>query len=292
MIIIRVMGGLGNQMSQYALYRKFKELGKKVKLDVSLVNKKNAPHGGLGLKRAFGLEPEFANEKEIQELGDISCNIFSRIRRRALKKMKTTYYEEPLPAHYMPEILQLDTAYLSGYWSSIEYFYDIKDAIVHDFTFERKMDDNNLEISKRILSTNSVSIHIRRGDYLSKQFRAIYENICTPEYYMKAMKYFRDKYKDVQFFIFSNDPEWVHEVFTEEDETIVDWNNNPEDSYYDMYLMSICRHNILANSSFSWWAGFLNKNGGGGYESIAPSKWNNLQDTFEKTSWLENWIKM
>ena len=115
-----------------------------------------------------------------------------------------------------------------------------------------------------------VSLHIRRGDYLNPEVQAIYGGICTDEYYEAAVKYMKEGHPGCRFYVFSNDPEWVKENLKIENMTVVE-GSDEEHGYRDMYLMSLCKHNILANSSFSWWGAWLNKNTE--KEVIGPTIW-------------------
>ncbi|MCI6689512.1 MAG: alpha-1,2-fucosyltransferase, partial [Clostridiaceae bacterium] len=149
----------------------------------------------------------------------------------------------------------------------------------------------NTDVQKRyaeqISQNYSVSVHVRRGDYLNYSYL---QGICTPHYYEQAMQFFREKYRGkVKFYIFSNDIEWAENNFSEADCVIVEGNSG-KDSFRDMQLMSLCKHNIVANSSFSWWGAWLNQN----KEKIviAPNKWIN-QEVEEKIDVIpDDWVKM
>ena len=138
-----------------------------------------------------------------------------------------------------------------------------------------------------IHQTHSVSIHVRRGDYLSETNQKIYGRICTLDYYKKAIRYFEEKYEDVTFFVFSNDLEWAKENLEMKKSCFVDCNTE-ETAIYDMYLMSECRDNIIANSSFSWWGAWMNSHEE--KEVIAPSKWLNTVEV--RDIWCEGWKKL
>lgn len=128
---------------------------------------------------------------------------------------------------------------------------------------------------RRIIETNSVSIHIRRGDYLSEINQGLYGGICTEMYYAKAITYICNKIDQPSFFVFSNEIDWVKNNVDIPNPTYIDFNNGA-DSWQDMFLMSQCKHNIIANSSFSWWGAWLNRNTN--KIVITPSRFINLEE--------------
>jgi len=153
--------------------------------------------------------------------------------------------------------LENSDIYFNGYWLNIDYYIDIMDSVNEAFTFRNDLDNKNKEMLKNINSCCSVSIHIRRGDYVGP----IYENL-TFKYYENAIKLMESKlHGDLSYFIFSDDIKWVKDNFSFPENRkcyFIDWNKG-ENSYIDMQLMSNCKHNIIANSSFSWWASLLNR---------------------------------
>lgn len=266
MIVISFIGGLGNQMFQYALYKKFQLQGKEVKGNWNFCEHKNY------ISIVFGLEVPQALDEAISSLGDFSTSFYSNLRRKFLGNKKT-YWQEGNNTRYIPEILDLEEGYLHGYWQSEKYFKDIRKSLLTDFQFPQNLNNQNEEILRMIEGTNSVSVHIRRGDYLQGEKNYNYfGEVCSLEYYHNAMEYFRTKHENASFFIFSNDIEWAKENLMGNDCYYIDWNNGIED-YLDMYLMSKCRHNIIANSSFSWWGAWLNENMQ--KQVIAPVRWFN-----------------
>lgn len=133
------------------------------------------------------------------------------------------------------------------------------EKILEDYTFPKKISTGSSRLQERIENTESVSIHIRRGDYLDAANYKIYGNICTVEYYQNAISRMCKLCESPEFYLFSNDPEWAKKIFGDtEGITIVEEDKERPD-YEDMFLMSRCKHNIIANSSFSWWAAWLIK---------------------------------
>jgi hypothetical protein len=193
--------------------------------------------------------------KEIKHSFNFS-SLWMRIIRKAIKI--DVIKEDPL---YHPEVLELSGwAYYSGYWISEEYFKEVENEVRDSFKFKGKLVHKNKDVAERIYNCNSVSIHIRRGDYLETDMnRKIYGNICTLNYYEKAIAKIHQKVENPSFFIFSNDIDWCRENLEVINAEYIDWNTG-DDSFRDMQLMSLCKSNILANSTFSWWGAWLNVN--------------------------------
>lgn len=143
---------------------------------------------------------------------------------------------------------------------------------------------------EELLQGNVVSIHIRGGDYItSKKDNALFGNICTSNYYKNAIEHIKNSLKDPIFLIFTNDKDYAVQLLNGESFQIVDWNNGKE-SFRDMYLMSLCKHNIIANSSFSWWGAWLNQNDS--KIVIAPNRWFNDSGIDQNDITPNNWIKV
>jgi hypothetical protein len=263
MIIINMSGGLGNQMFQYALYLKLKSLGKNVKLDTSLY--RNADCGRNLELSIFGID--------IDEYTPFDAK---KVKFESLFK-KYTYYEDKIGI-FQPEIFEFNNAVLDGYWQNEKYFIDIKSDVQKAFTFQESANNP-------ILDGNSVSLHVRRGDYVEIENQGVYGNICTKDYYEKAIKYIMENVENPHFYLFSDDIEWVEKNIYQDGMTIVD-NNRGDNSYLDMLLMSKCRHHIIANSTFSWWGAWL-----GTYEgtiTVSPSRW--FQNHKTTDTICEGWI--
>lgn len=155
----------------------------------------------------------------------------------------------------------LNDAFYEGYWQNEKYWEDIKDIIVEDFEFKKIENRKLKQIEDICKNENSVSVHIRRGDYLKPEFFKLYGNICTEDYYKRAINYMKENNPDAKFILFSNNIDWLRKEYSNYSFIIAsDYIDEKFPNWYEMYLMSICKHNIIANSTFSWWGAYLNKN--------------------------------
>lgn len=283
MIIIKALGGLGNQLFQYALYQKFISQGKTVKFDFSQIYE-NGIENELCI---FDQNIVEANSNEISYLGDCNNSILNRIRRK-FKIYKKTFFIEKASYTFDKTVLTLDNVYLWGYWQTELYFASISNELKNKIIFPSITEQHNIHYANAIKKTpNPVSIHIRRGDYLSKQFVNQYGNICTDEYYESAIAFIKSKIDNPHFFIFTNDPKWAKEKYVNSSFTVVEGNNG-KTSFRDMQLMALCKHNIIANSSFSWWGAWLNNHDN--KIVICPKKWCNNKPSPDIS--LNTWIKI
>lgn len=285
MIIIHVMGGLGNQLYQYAMYEKLKSLGKKVKLDLyDYIQAKGEDKEwrALELQRFQGISYEVCTMEERTLFLDNNLGIGSKIRRKILGRKDRTIQENKT---FMSEVFEMDNVYLNGFWNSEKYYEDIIDLLQKKIVFPCSCNEKNIQCINDVKRCNAVSIHIRRGDYLTVADGNRYMGICTDEYYKAAMNYIESKIDNPVYYIFSDDLEYAYAHFIKENMHVVDWNKD-SDSLYDMQLMSMCKHNICANSTFSMWGARLNN-----YKDkivIRPLKHDNYEDiTPEKVK--EEW---
>ena len=181
----------------------------------------------------------------------------------------------------------LEWGYLQGYFQTKVFAQEIEDILRREYTFGETEDARLQEIVWALRTKNAVAVHIRRGDYLDAA--RMYGGICTEEYYQEAMRVIKEKVGKPIFYFFSNDIEWVKDNFCEEDAVYIE--SQMFDDYqdwYDMYLTSECKHNIIANSSFSWWGAWLNQNKN--KIVIAPKRWVNA-DSMEDI-YLEEWMRI
>lgn len=265
MIIVRVMGGLGNQLQQYALYKKFESMGKEARLDVSwffdaAVQESTLTRRELELSYFDKLIMRIATKEEIESvLGRQYTEPEKFMKKVAGKLFPSTNPVFTESEMYHPEILKWNQKYLVGYWACESYYADILGQIREEIHFPDSPDERNREILNRMQETESVSLHIRRGDYLNPENEKLFGNICTDLYYASAVAAILERYPNAQFYVFSDDTDYVREKYRGDRYRIIDWNHG-KDSFYDMMLMSCCKHNICANSTFSFWGARLNGN--------------------------------
>ena len=288
MIIVQLSGGLGNQMFQYALYLALGAEGREVRIDETTEYGEHERLRHPELREDFGAQlPSYrvATRKEIVALTDSYMDFLSRVRRK-LTGRRTKLYAERKPYVFDPAVLGLTEAYLTGCWQSERYFADVRQEVRQAFSMDgvrltgrRREYERMILAAEDALRTVSVSMHIRRGDYLNRQ--DIYGGICTEEYYRRAMaqmeEALRRRGERPQYFVFTNDPDWAEEHFAGSDAVVVRGEGKPDGSgIEDMKLMSLCRHHIIANSSFSWWGSWLSREEG--RLVMAPPRFINTSD--------------
>lgn len=189
-----------------------------------------------------------------------------------------------------PKLLKIKKWYIEGYFQTEKYFLNFADKIREDFTFTIEPSEKNYTCIQEIKSSESISLHIRRWDFINNTKTNTIHWTCDLEYYKKASQYIIKKLDKPIFYIFSDDIKWVKENLNIEWKVrFIDW-NNAEKNYEDMRLMSLCKHNIIANSSFSWWWAWLNKNKS--KIVISPKKWFNTDKINTKDIIPDTWIKI
>ena len=285
MIVIEASGGLGNQMFQYALYKKLEFMNKDVVWDTSFFrSKQDLRELEIGV---FGVQYRSISDKEVACIRGYGYqdSIIDKIKYK-LKPSKYLIYRDTIEC-FQPEVLEMDDVYLCGYWQSEKYFQDIRERILQEFIFPASVVKNNEALTNQMKSKNSVSIHVRRSDYLTEQNLKVYGNICTEKYYNNAINYIEEIVDNPRYYVFTDDLEWAKEYFKEDNYTIIS-ENRGKDSYIDMYLMSQCKYNIIANSSFSWWGAWLNQNPD--KKVLAPKKWFHNHEKEEIV--CEDWIRI
>jgi len=299
MIIIRIIGGLGNQMFQYALGRSL-ALRKKtdLKLDLAWLEFEKKIPGAtprdycLG---AFKIKENFATKREIGVISKKNGGLLGRFISKILGKEPPYYRQavvrEQKSYQFDRNILRVDKdSYLWGHWNNEKYFKAIRSILLKEFTVKNPPDKLNSEILAKIKNTSSVSLHVRRGDYVSNKKFNQYHGSCSLDYYRKAVEIMAKKIKSPYFFAFSDDPEWVKKNLKIKYPIYYVDNNDPNTAQHeDLRLMSACKHNIIANSSFSWWGAWLNQN----LDKIviAPKKWLNEASIDTSDVIPKDWIK-
>ncbi len=284
MIIAQIKAGLGNQLFQYAAAKQLAEkLGTELKLDVDFFDN----HMDGVTQRNF----------ELSKLA-ISAPIASKaeIKRIKNKPWKNIFHISTIRERHYP-LLRLilrrgNNYYLKGYWQSERYFADIAPIICDEFRFlEPLQGEYFIQMRQNIMETNSVSLHFRRGDYVTNAKANACFGTCPIEYYQKAVKIISSSIPDPRLFIFSDDITWVKNNFSTRLPTIF-IDQKDEMLHSDFRLMKLCRHNIIANSSYSWWAAWLNENPS--KTIIAPQQWSKDKQLQHRSATMipRNWMRV
>lgn len=284
MKIIRIKCGLGNQMFQYALYKQLEYMGQDVKLDISFINN-NSEHNGYELDRVFHVKPQYASAEELEYCQRKNGGLYGEIRSRLIAENCFREIERFINW----DLFYLDNIIIDGYWQNPVYFKGIESIIKNEFRFDEPIDNQNKYYKDEIISNNSVSVHIRRNDYLSNGFKDYYGHICDINYYNMAIDNIKKKERTPIFFVFSDDISWVKKNLHIPNAVYIEGNEG-RNAYLDMYLMSLCKHNIIANSTFSWWAAWLNDN----KEKMVlmPHQWCKSKRRYKNALVLSEWKKI
>lgn len=284
MIIIRMSGGLGNQMFQYALYLKLVSLGREVCFDDTTEYTTVTDDGRVRERRpkmlgVFGINVPKVRQEDLIRMTDSDLRLSSRVRRKITGRKSKLLHDQDF--HFDPEFLRVEDGYFAGCFQSPLYFAGVEEKVRRAFTFPENILDGQERaqaVRQQILepsgegacrapyaACDSASIHLRFGDYLDNQ--KLYGGICTDAYYDAAVRYLTERCRGIRFFVFSNDEtrarEWISR--RENPDAFRYASVADEDhGYIDLYLMSLCRHHIIANSSFSWWGAYVAR------QAIAP----------------------
>jgi hypothetical protein len=252
-IVVELLGRMGNQMFQYATARAAAlRCGAKVIFDPRSLHRLNHPYdmGHFDIKARVGGSKELCPTKD-RWLKRLAWRTLSKIEGRFIRERHNRFDPRVLTAKPATE--------LRGYWQSEKYFADFADQIRQDFAITVPPTAANADMMRRIEGSLSVSVHVRRGDYVtSDKARGIYA-VCGMDYYSRAAQHMLEALgEDPVFYVFSDDPEWARSNLELPGEMIVVDINGAETAYEDLRLMASCRHNIIANSTFSWWGAWLN----------------------------------
>lgn len=291
MIIVNVLGGLGNQMFTYACGRRLAEkFHTELLLNLSSVNNYRWSYA----LDKFNIRAE-VNNRINTRLFEIGGSITNRLLgRKTMVSIKGIKPVWEYKAAFNPEIIDLhDNVFLDGYWASEKYFKDIADILRNEFTLREAISRNTMLWEDKIKSEEMpISLHIRRGDYLESDInRQIYAQVPV-SYYYNGIELIRKNADISALFVFSNDIDWCKEMFKFDIPVYYVTGNDEFHGYEDMYLMSLCKHNIVANSTFSWWGAWLNR-----YKEkvvICPKKFFNISDIWHDSTdtWPEEWIQL
>ncbi len=292
---MRLNGGLGNQLFQfsaaYALALKNKDT---LKLDLSALNNPTLKHTYRkpDILEFKGISVfEKATPVEIKKFRN-PYGFFSKLTRVINKKLLKKYYHD-----WHPEIMDLKgNIYLEGYFQAEHYFKDIYIQLINILRLNDQQIKNSWDVSQIILNKkNSVSIHIRRGDYISNPKAKYFHDVCSKEYFYKAIDYLENEIGDINLLVFSDEIKWVRNNMKWKSGTVFvsdlkgrDGNalTGPE----ELLLMSSCQHNIISNSTFSWWSAYLNQNKN--KKIVAPNLWNRSPYLRHENILPDSWIRL
>lgn len=264
MIIVKLMAGLGNQMFQYATAKRLAHANSaELKLDITgyeNMAKKDTPRQyELDI---FKITARVAAPEDLARVSpaDYVRKIHERVTHK-LGRGSTIYQYGERSARFDPRVLSLkDNTYLVGWWQSENYFKDIKNILQKEFVPRAKATSNNAKWLEQAHSTNSISVHVRRGDYISNKHANVHHGLAPIDYYNAAATYLKTYIKDPYFFIFSDDISWCKKNLKFGKNLVFVEDNSGQKACEDLRIMSECKHNVIANSSFSWWGAWLNKN--------------------------------
>lgn len=324
MIIVKLMGGLGNQMFQYAAGRSLSEKHHTaLKLDLNFLldrtPRKDFVFRDYDLD-LFNIHESFASPDETnsfnkyhridEELNRVKRKLYSSLSDSVLRSPYFSKVAHVLartrntidsylpvymcedPHRFDPRFFRLHSrAYLDGYWQSEKYFLDIKSIIRKEFTFRDNLDERGREMSDRISAVNAVCLNVRRGDFVTIPVASQHHGVCEADYFSRAATIISEKVSNPHLFIFSDDIEWCRAYLRFEHScTIVDHEYAGKKFGQYLQLMSMCKHFIIPNSSFGWWAAWLCPNPD--KIVISPQRW--YQSRHMDTQYLipDSWIRI
>ncbi|HXC04906.1 MAG TPA: alpha-1,2-fucosyltransferase [Bacteroidia bacterium] len=274
MIITRLSGGLGNQMFQYAFaLRMAEQLHTELKMDLGFFT---TPQNSLVTPRTYelgcwGINPLPVSETELNAFLQPPKRGLSRLFRRSSAQTLNLLIKEK-QFRFDTSITELQgNLYLDGYWQSETYFKPVADKISGQYNLQALPDNRNKELEQTLLQCESVAIHVRRKDYMKTPEILAFHGVLPASYYQEAVRIMEEKHKNIRLFIFSDDAEWTQQNLKFDLPVSYINHNTGNNSYLDLWLMSRCKHQVTANSSFSWWAAWLNPNPQ--KTVIAPRQW-------------------
>jgi hypothetical protein len=289
MIIVKIIGGLGNQLFQYALGRNLALMNNtELKLDISGFKTYKLHKYGL---HHFKIIEKFATREDLHCIKMPSSrlrNFFIDINCSITGNKQIFYKKEPRDYIFDLNFFKYpNDLYLEGYWQSEKYFKNVEDIIRQEFSLKKEPDAPNALMAENILESDAISVHVRRGDYVANPLTYNHHGVCSLEYYHKAIDCMVKKISDPHFYFFSDDPAWVKKNLVVDYPHTYVTHNQTIKNYSDLWLMSLCKHHIIANSSFSWWGAWLSTNPE--KMVIAPKKWVNNPHIETRDLFPEAW---
>lgn len=299
MIIVRLMGGLGNQMFQYATGLRLAMRHKtSLTLDLSFLQDRTARENfvfrDFDLK-LFGIPESIASSRQVRQFRRIaspsSRSILERIQDKLVKRR--IFFEETF--NFDKRVLELsDNTFLEGYFQNELYFIDVEKTIRERFRFaeiEKSLPSTSKRLADTIHECNSVCLNVRRGDYVNIPTSNAYHGVCEENYFSAAISHFRDTIVEPHFFVFSDDLAWCEQKLPKStDFTLVGPEHQGPQFFNKLWLMTRCKHFIIPNSSFGWWAAWLAEFEGKAV--VRPSRWFKAQEISDVDICPSSWIKI
>ncbi len=275
-VISKLMGGLGNQMFQYAAGRALaRRLDVPLLLDRSFLDKRDetVTHTLRDFELdVYRIQCSIAGAAGLDAIWRVEKNpVLRRISNRLPSLVRNPVFRETT-RHYMEQFARLEAPVeLVGFWQSEKYFGSIRGILLEEFMPRVAPGGLNRELLEQVKATQAISLHVRRTDYLTNAEANRFHGVCSVDYYERAAAHHAEKISDPHFYVFSDDPEWVKANIRLPYPVTFVSHNKGRDSYLDMFLMRHCLHHIIANSSFSWWGAWLGERPG--KKVIAPAQW-------------------
>jgi hypothetical protein len=298
MIIVKIFGGLGNQLFQYAAARGLGlRSNTEVKLDVTDPLIKDEKGRLYGLNH-FNITTPMATEDEVSHL--LNKNIWLQKKSKYLQNKigvalhktwwnQTYVYQEEYDKCMVSKVTK--DIYLNGYWQNEDFFKEYRSIILNELSVKNEPDAINLSVIENMRKVNAISLHVRRGDAVSNPYAFRLYKLPSLEYYKNAINLITQKVKDPYFFIFSDDIDWCKKNLQLNFPVEFIGNNNTDDkNYEDIRLMSCCKHHITANSTFSWWGAWLNPSDS--KIVISPAEWFHKRQYNKAKIVPRNWIRL
>ncbi len=268
MIIVELMGGLGNQLFQYAMGRSI-SLKNKARFRIDLSFFENYEWHEYSLE-PFNIKAAIATKEQCEALKKRHNSIANKVLRNTINKGHVFVKEKSILYNAAYKKIT-DPAYLHGYWQCERYFRDYTDVLRRDLQINIPPSPANAVILEEIGKSNAVSLHIRRGNYVTVPLFNSILGTCSLEYYARGMEHISKRVSNPVFYVFSDDISWAKENLKGNYSFVFVDINDAKHDYEDLRLMQNCKHHIIANSTFSWWGAWLNPSTD--KIVIAPAKW-------------------
>jgi len=282
MIIVKLKGGLGNQLFQYAFGRLL-SIKNNAPVEYYFEETQKGDAQRSYKLKAFNVKLDIASTDTVKKI-EYPFGAISKIVRKAWRKISNEHN-----IGYVPAMINKTNGYFDGYWQSYKYLEPIKNALLAEISLKNPIENKYSDIVKNMREKNSVSVHIRRGDYASdSKTKSVWQTFGL-EYYEHAFQIIKNEVQNPTLFVFSDDIGWAKENL-KSDMPMTFVSQPGMQDFEELILMSKCKHNIIANSSFSFWGAWLNQNPS--KIIIAPKKWNNVQQKEYRDLLPQEWIKI